>query len=125
MSTPQHLQAIRSGLTLDFPQSLGVHDRYEDALRAAVAATATPEEVARMRALVRLASTQATQGAVQATDAVIQVGTNPYGHPTGETLSRLAAAGARVWPCWMHARASSCTSSSGGHGRISIRSAAT
>jgi hypothetical protein len=34
MSTPQHLQALRSGLTLDFPQSLGVHDRYEDAQKA-------------------------------------------------------------------------------------------
>ena len=34
MSTPQHQQALRSGLTLDFPQSLGVHDRYEDAQKA-------------------------------------------------------------------------------------------
>ena len=35
--------------------------------------------------------------AVQATDAIISVGPNPYGHPTDETLARLAAAGARVW----------------------------
>lgn len=35
--------------------------------------------------------------AVGPTHAVIPVGGNPYGHPTGATLSRLAAAGATVW----------------------------
>ena len=35
--------------------------------------------------------------AVQATEAVIPVGNNPYGHPTGATLSRLAEAGATTW----------------------------
>ena len=34
MSTSQHLQGLRSGLVLDFPQSLGVYDRYEDAQKA-------------------------------------------------------------------------------------------
>lgn len=34
MSTPQHPPALRSGLTLDFPQSLGVYDRYEEAQKA-------------------------------------------------------------------------------------------
>lgn len=34
MSTPQHPQAPRPGLTLDFPQSLGVYDRYEEAQKA-------------------------------------------------------------------------------------------
>lgn len=34
MSTSQHLQGLRSGLALDFPQSLGVYDRYEDAQKA-------------------------------------------------------------------------------------------
>ena len=35
--------------------------------------------------------------AVQPLDAIISVGTNSYGHPAPETLSRLAAAGARIW----------------------------
>jgi competence protein ComEC len=35
--------------------------------------------------------------AVQPMDAVISVGTNPYGHPGAETLSRLYASGASVW----------------------------
>jgi competence protein ComEC len=35
--------------------------------------------------------------AVGATEAIITVGANSYGHPTDETLSRLAAAGASVW----------------------------
>lgn len=35
--------------------------------------------------------------AVQPSDAIISVGTNPYGHPAPETLSRLEAVGARIW----------------------------
>lgn len=35
--------------------------------------------------------------AVQPFDAIISVGTNPYGHPAPETLSRLEAAGSRIW----------------------------
>ena len=35
--------------------------------------------------------------AVQPDEAVISVGSNPYGHPTTETLNRLFAAGARIW----------------------------
>jgi competence protein ComEC len=35
--------------------------------------------------------------AVDPNEAVISVGSNPYGHPANETLSRLTAAGARIW----------------------------
>ena len=31
MSSPQNLRNLRSGLTLEYPQSLGVYDKYEDA----------------------------------------------------------------------------------------------
>ena len=31
MSTSQNMRTLRDGLTLEFPMSLGVHDRYEDA----------------------------------------------------------------------------------------------
>jgi hypothetical protein len=34
MSTSQNMRTLRDGLTLEFPMSLGVHDRYEDAQRA-------------------------------------------------------------------------------------------
>ncbi len=34
MSTPQSMRAPRSGLTLEFPMSLGVYDRYDDAQKA-------------------------------------------------------------------------------------------
>lgn len=34
MSTPQTPQPMRSGLTLEFPMSLGLFDRYEDAQKA-------------------------------------------------------------------------------------------
>jgi hypothetical protein len=34
MSSQQNMRNLRSGLTLDFPQSLGVYDKYEDAQRA-------------------------------------------------------------------------------------------
>ncbi|MGN6575078.1 MAG: general stress protein [Nocardioides sp.] len=34
MSTPQSMRAPRAGLTLEFPMSLGVYDRYEDAQKA-------------------------------------------------------------------------------------------
>ena len=34
MSTPQNMRAPRAGLTLQFPQSLGVYERYEDAQKA-------------------------------------------------------------------------------------------
>lgn len=34
MSTPSNLRTLRSGLTLDFPQSLGVYDQYADAQKA-------------------------------------------------------------------------------------------
>lgn len=35
--------------------------------------------------------------AVNPSEAIITVGKNSYGHPTEETLARLAAAGARIW----------------------------
>jgi hypothetical protein len=34
MSSQQNIRTLRSGLTLEFPQSLGVYDKYEDAQRA-------------------------------------------------------------------------------------------
>src|SRR3954452_6739390 len=34
MSSQSNMRTPRSGLTLDFPQSLGVYDRYEDAQKA-------------------------------------------------------------------------------------------
>ena len=34
MSSPQNPRNLRAGLSLDFPQSLGVYDKYEDAQRA-------------------------------------------------------------------------------------------
>jgi hypothetical protein len=34
MSSQQNMRNLRSGLTLDFPQSLGVYDKYQDAQRA-------------------------------------------------------------------------------------------
>jgi hypothetical protein len=34
MSSQQNMRALRSGLALDFPQSLGVYDKYEDAQKA-------------------------------------------------------------------------------------------
>ena len=34
MSSAQAARALKSGLTLEFPQSLGVYDKYEDAQRA-------------------------------------------------------------------------------------------
>jgi competence protein ComEC len=35
--------------------------------------------------------------AVAPRDAVISVGPNSYGHPTGEVIARLGAVGARTW----------------------------
>ena len=34
MSSQQNIRGLRSGLTLEFPQSLGVYDKYEQAQRA-------------------------------------------------------------------------------------------
>ncbi len=34
MSSPQNTRNLRTGLTLDFPQSLGVYDKYDDAQKA-------------------------------------------------------------------------------------------
>src|SRR6476620_1941247 len=34
MSSPQNLRNLRSGLTLEYPQSLGVYDKYEDAQKS-------------------------------------------------------------------------------------------
>ena len=34
MSSQQNVRRLRSGLTLEFPQSLGVYDKYEDAQKA-------------------------------------------------------------------------------------------
>ena len=34
MSSQQNMRNLRSGLTLDFPQSLGVYDKYEDAQKS-------------------------------------------------------------------------------------------
>ena len=34
MSSQQNIRTLRSGLTLEFPQSLGVYDKYEDAQKA-------------------------------------------------------------------------------------------
>ena len=46
----------------------------------------------------RTASTEAFLGALQPRVAVISAGTgNPYGHPTRQTLDRLAAVGARTF----------------------------
>ncbi len=45
----------------------------------------------------RTASSSAFLGELQPQVAVISVGRNRYGHPTGEALGRLAAAGARIW----------------------------
>ncbi len=42
-------------------------------------------------------SSAAFLGAVQATQAVISVGPNSYGHPGADALARLQAAGARIW----------------------------
>lgn len=45
----------------------------------------------------KYSSTEEFLAAVHPVEAVIQVGDNPYGHPTEEVLARLQVIGARIW----------------------------
>jgi competence protein ComEC len=45
----------------------------------------------------KYSSSQAFLAAVDPAQALISVGSNPYGHPAPETLARLAATGAQIW----------------------------